>query len=224
MRKLNFIVAAFFAALVLSNCKHDPNELGEPSISNPVIPGDTNKIDSICFADSILPILHSNCAKSGCHDDTARQSGINLSTYENVISTISGTLLLQVIQDPGPLGMPQAPNPKLSVNQIAVIQRWIQEGMKNGIDCGSCPTDTENFTFSGSIFPVIQNNCLGCHSGTETNLTTYENVKSQALNGNLYCAVNHGTGCEPMPQNGAKLCDGLLTKIKKWIDAGAPNN
>jgi hypothetical protein len=226
MKNFTFIfIVAVFAAIVLSNCKHEPNDLGEPTVTNPIIPpGNGNKIDSICFADSISPLLNSSCARSGCHDDTTRESGINLSTYENVISTISGSLLLQVLQDHGQLGMPPPPAPKLTAAQIALIQRWVNEGMKNGIDCGNCPTDTNNFTFSGAIFPIMQNNCVGCHSGTETNLTVYDSIKKQALNGKLFCVINHNTGCLPMPKNGPKLCDGMLIKIKKWIDAGAPNN
>ncbi len=219
------IIIASFLLILLSNCKHEPNEIPLPDVivSNP---GNGNVIDSICYADSISPLLNSSCANSGCHDDINHQSGINLSSYQNVISTISGNLLMQVIQDTGPLGMPAASSgvPKLSLAQIALIKRWVNEGMKEGIDCGNCPLDTINITFSGTIFPLIQSNCLGCHSSTGTNLIGYDSIYKQVINGKLNCTVNHLSGCLPMPQNGQMLCPGKIAQIKKWIDSGAPNN
>lgn len=223
------IIIALIIISGLSNCKHQPNEIPIPEVQDGINNGSNNVIDSICFADSIAPLLHSNCAKSGCHDDTTHQSGINLTSYNNVISTISGNLLMQVIQDSGPLGMPVYPYPKLTAPQTALIQRWINEGMKNNVDCGNCPTDTTNVSFSTNIFPVFQSNCIGCHNipssaASGPNLVNYDSIKIQVDNGKINCVINHLSSCSPMPKGLPKLCDGTLAQIKKWINSGAPNN
>jgi hypothetical protein len=212
---------------VFVDCKHKPEAPvpADTTNANPPGTGETVNIkDSVCFEDEIRPILISNCAYSGCHDDTTKQSGISLYSYQTVKSTISGNLLMQIIQDPGQLRMPPAPNAKLSSAQIQLLQTWVNEGMKQGIDCLG-PCDTASVTFSGTINPIIQNSCIGCHgSGSTTDLSSYSNVLVQVNNGKLDCAVNHSGGCQPMPQNGPKLSLCKLKQIKIWIDAGAPNN
>lgn len=171
-----------------------------------------------------MPLFNSSCAQAGCHDNGTKQSGIDMSSYQSIKSTISGNLLMQVIQDPGPLGMPPDPGNKLNSTQIQLIQTWINQGMKDGIDCNG-PCDSSNVTFSGTINSLLQNSCVGCHSGSSgTNLVGYANVKAQVDNGKLFCAVNHESGCLPMPQNAAKLSNCKIRQIKIWIDAGAPNN
>src|SRR5688500_8454507 len=88
-----------FVFLFSSACTHDP-------VVGPIDPGpdpdpiDTteNPIDTsdtgvpcdpaiIYFDMDILPILHSNCAKSGCHDAITHQEGIILDSYENVMNS-----------------------------------------------------------------------------------------------------------------------------------------
>lgn len=236
MSKFNFLLfaAIISTTLFISNCKHDPNPI-------PVTPVDTVKKDttktvtdttnsgnfvkdSVCFSEEILPILLSNCANSGCHDDTTRQSGIILTSYSNVTSSISGNLLVQIITDSGPLRMPPASQNGLTTQQIDVIKKWVNEGMKNNIDCVG-PCDTASVTYAGTIAPIIQNSCLGCHNnGTSPNLSGYSNVKAQVDNGLLICTTTRANGCSPMPKNGPKLSECKLIQIKKWVREGAQNN
>ncbi|MEO7444152.1 MAG: hypothetical protein ABIT96_03800, partial [Ferruginibacter sp.] len=67
-----------------------------------------------------------------------------------------------------------------------------------------------------------------CHSGGTPSggidLSNYTIVKALALNGRLYGAVTHAPGYSPMPKNASKLSACNLSQIRKWIDAGAPNN
>lgn len=88
--------------------------------------------------------------------------------------------------------------------------------------------DTATVTYSGSVVPVLLSNCTSCHGGNapsgSISLTTYADVKAQADNGKLWGAVSHASGFSPMPKNASKLTACSLAKIKKWIDAGAPNN
>lgn len=229
MRKLILLLFIGFAVFI-SNCKHDPNAIPAPKTDTTIVtppPVDTNVVsnskDSVCFSEEILPLLNGNCATSGCHDATSKKAGIILTDYDMIISTVSGSLLLQTIQDPGTNHPSPTPNQLLNTAQIESIKKWVNEGMKNNIDCiGTC--DSVNVTFSGIINPIIQESCISCHNTTSPVLTSYANVKAQADNGKLNCAVNHLNGCSPMPQGAAQLSLCKLTQIKKWIQAGAPNN
>lgn len=44
--------------------------------------------DSVYFKQQILPILQSNCAKSGCHNEESRKHGVVLNSYQNLMSTV----------------------------------------------------------------------------------------------------------------------------------------
>jgi hypothetical protein len=90
--------------------------------------------------------------------------------------------------------------------------------------------DTAQVTYSGTIIPILNDNCYRCH-GTATNsgsggiiLQDYNVLKGFAADGRLYGNVAHLPGYIPMPYDGGKLSDCVLQKIKKWIDNGYPNN
>ena len=88
--------------------------------------------------------------------------------------------------------------------------------------------DTANVTYSGSVVPILLSNCTVCHGGSTPSagikLDTYADVKVQVTNGRLWGAVSQAVSFSPMPKNATKMSTCNLTKIKKWIDAGAPNN
>ncbi len=88
--------------------------------------------------------------------------------------------------------------------------------------------DTAIVKYSTTIQPVLSSNCVSCHGGSVPSagirLDTYEGVSIQAANGRLWGAVSHSTNFSPMPKNAGKLSDCNLTKIRKWLDAGHPNN
>ena len=88
--------------------------------------------------------------------------------------------------------------------------------------------DTATVTYSSSVVPILLSNCTICHGGNTPSagikLDTYAGVKVQADNGRLWGAVSQATSFSPMPKNGTKLNTCNLTKIKKWLDAGALNN
>jgi len=93
-------------------------------------------------------------------------------------------------------------------------------------DLSAC--DTTTFTFAKTIQPILTQNCTSCHAkGIESGgirLDTYTDVERMAKNGKLYGAVNHLRGYVPMPQNAPKLAACKVLLLKKWLDAGAPNN
>jgi hypothetical protein len=88
--------------------------------------------------------------------------------------------------------------------------------------------DTANVTYSNSIAPIMSSSCVNCHGGAAPSagfsLDTYTNVKLQVTNGRLWGAVSQAGAFAPMPKGGTKLSNCNLTKIDKWIKAGAPNN
>jgi len=98
---------------------------------------------------------------------------------------------------------------------------------------GSQQCDTVNVTYSQTIWPVINDNCITCHSGTAPSgnilLDNYSNISAHAQipagqPGSLYGAVSHDPGNSAMPKSGAKLSDCRITQIRIWIESGTPNN
>jgi hypothetical protein len=88
--------------------------------------------------------------------------------------------------------------------------------------------DTAVITYSQTIAPIISSFCNSCHGGTTPSagikLDTYTDAKMQVTNGRLWGAVSHATNYSPMPKNAPQLNACNLSKIRKWLDAGAPNN
>ncbi len=93
----------------------------------------------------------------------------------------------------------------------------------------SAVCDTNIVTYSHSIVPIMVANCNSCHNtalasgGVITD--TYADLSLVAApGGTLYNGVNWVGDLSPMPKNLSKLSACDLTKINKWIAAGAPNN
>jgi hypothetical protein len=189
----------------------------------------------VYFQQQVLPILVSNCTMSGCHDAASHQDGVILTSYANVMNTADvdpgdpgGSKLYRVLIDNDPDDrMPRPPAAPLSDAQKNIIYKWIQQGAKDLTCTSGCDTSAA-VTFSASISPILTAKCTGCHGGTNPqagiNLSSYAGVKAKVNDGRLWGAINHLAGFSPMPKNGSKLSDCEIAKIKKWMDAGSPNN
>lgn len=83
-------------------------------------------------------------------------------------------------------------------------------------------------SFNTHIVPILQRECTGCHSAGIANgnirLDNHAAVVASIANNKLYGSVSWTGGVSPMPKGGAKLSQCNIDIIKKWIDAGAPNN
>jgi ribosomal protein S16 len=123
--------------------------------------------------------------------------------------------------------MPPPPNNPLTDSQIALIQQWINQGAQNTTNCAST-CDTTAFLFSADIAPILSTYCNGCHSGpfpdAGINTTTYAGVQTIAQDGSLLGSIEHNSNFVAMPKNAAKMDACNITKIRKWIQAGAQNN
>jgi hypothetical protein len=88
--------------------------------------------------------------------------------------------------------------------------------------------DTLNVTFSGTVNPILQENCLACHNNANPtsgiSLEGYSNVVTVAGSGLLMPVIRHDEAYPPMPQGGNKLSECKIAQIQKWIDNGTPNN
>lgn len=82
---------------------------------------------------------------------------------------------------------------------------------KNEVTC-----DGSTRTYDADIKSIIDASCVSCHS----QYSTYSGVKSSVDNGEFEREV---ISKQTMPQNGS-LSDADLTKIKCWLEQGAPEN
>ena len=232
MKRSYSITAAIFLSLLIAiiSCRHHPLfdtvTIQPPSPSAPPCSPDT-----AYFVNDVMPIITSNCAMAGCHDNISAKEGIRLTSYNGVRSIVSpgnasGSSLYKVIIKTSNSRMPPPPMPALTLVQKTIIQKWINQGAKNNVCAGRC--DTTQFTYSGAVKPLIDNKCVGCHNpsnlGGSIDLSTYTNVKVVALNGKLLGSIKQQAGYSAMPKNSYKLSDCEITQVNKWIVAGALNN
>ncbi len=244
------LILTGFAALFLPSCVHEPLIIPDPvPIDTTGTPIDTNNIppDStfgtpcdpnvVYFSQDILPLLVSNCAKSGCHNTQSHKEGVITDSYQGLMSSgivkagnVNNSKLIKVIKsNNGDDIMPPSPAQRMNADQIALLSKWIEQGAKD-LTCdeaaGQCITT--NVSYSGFVAPVLTAYCTGCHSGGSPSggitLTTYENVRTMAQSGKLYGAINWSNGFIAMPQGSNKLSQCRIDKIKGWIDEGALNN
>ena len=72
------------------------------------------------------------------------------------------------------------------------------------------------------VKPIIDNNCLNCHSnptinGAPMSLVTYEEVKNSVLNSNLIERISRNDGANGlMPRGGPRLSQNLIDTIVQW--------
>lgn len=229
MKKM--LLLLIIAAGLLFACKHQ--------IINPD-GGDNNGTDTtgnnggnedtlVCFEAEVLPIFQTSCAKSGCHDAGTHEEGYVLNSYQNIMKkgidagNPNGSKIFEEIVDGD---MPPSGEPKLTKEQIATIKQWIVQGAKNTTNCSGC--DSSVYTYSAAVKPIMQNNCVACHSASLQNggvdLSDYTGVKSAATSGALLGTITHAAGFSAMPQGGNKLSDCNIQQIQKWIDDGMKNN
>jgi mono/diheme cytochrome c family protein len=189
--------------------------------------------DTVYFNMDLLPILVSSCAKANCHDAISHKEGVILTDYTSVMTTAdvnpfnpNNSKLYEVLTENGDDLMPPPPDAPLTADQIQMVYKWIAQGAKN-LHCDNMPCDTVNVTFSGTIWPIIQDNCKGCHTGASAGggvqLVDYGTIKAAGENGKLYGSITHASGFAAMPKNGAMLPDCYIIQVRKWIDLQYPS-
>ena len=246
------ILLVALSGMFFPACEHEPFLLVDPgpgdTTENPM---DTMNIDTmdedtfgtpcdpelVYFNRDVLPILKSNCAKSGCHDAITHEEDIILDNFQNVMASgivkpfdLNSSDFYEVITENDPdKRMPEPPNEKLTVDQITLLSKWILQGAKD-LTCdeatGGC--DTSSVSYASFVAPVLSTYCVGCHSGAAPSgnirLNSHAGVQAVALDGKLLGAISWANGYQPMPRNSNQLSACKIEKIKTWINNGAINN
>ena len=186
--------------------------------------------DTAYFENDVFPLIISNCAKPGCHDGSGGEAQ-PLTTYSQIKSIVkpgkpNDSKLYEVITQGGEDKMPPAGNTPLTSDQINLIYTWILQGAKDNY-CGGGACDTSAVTYSGTVVPILQTFCYGCHSGSVlsggVDLSNYNAVYTQVTNGKLKGSINGYVDYIAMPLGGQMSeCD--INQINFWINDGAPNN
>jgi hypothetical protein len=246
MKTAKLSVLALALITIIYSCAHKSSDI-QPSTSttgsgtgdstnNNNGGGTTTPPDTgLCFERDILPIFISNCAKSGCHDAASAQDGYVFTSYQTIIAKKfragdpnETELYEKITEDDSRKIMPPPPNSPLTADQVGKINRWIRMGAPNTTGCSSGSCDSSKFTFSGTIQPLLNTNCKGCHNSTGAsggvNLDSYNGVKVVASDGRLLGVTKQLAGYPAMPRGGNKLSDCRIMLLEKWVTAGAQNN
>jgi hypothetical protein len=184
--------------------------------------------DTVYFNQTILPLITSNCAMSGCHDAISHKEGVILTDYTHIRAYSSttnpagSTLYRSIVTGYMP---PKGP---LASTQLASLLKWMQQGAKNNSCVASGNCVATNVSFANTVLPTLRTNCTGCHSGTTPSagidLNSYATVKVQAANGKLVGSISHAAGYIAMPSATVSLSACEISQIKAWVTEGTLNN
>ena len=164
--------------------------------------------DTVYFRNTILPLVVSSCATTGCHDNLSQKDGIILTDYASIIRTgkikpgdPKDSEFFESLTDSGDDLMPPPPYEKLSSEQIAQIEQWILQGAKDNFCTDGC--DTSNVTFTTAIWPMMQKYCTGCHSATNPGggivIAGHNDLVKLAQDGSLMGSVRWESGSPECP-------------------------
>jgi hypothetical protein len=229
--------------LLIFSCLNDKNTpLAPATVVVPTVPSvpevpSTPTVncspDTVYFQQSVLPLITSNCAMSGCHDAISHEEGVILTDYTNIVrevkvSSPTSSDLYKCLFANSEDRMPPAPATEFSSANKGLVLKWIQQGAKNNSCSNTATCDTVNVTFSTSVSPVLKTYCVGCHSAASPSagidLSTYAAVKVYATNGRLIGSITHAAGYKPMPSSTSKLGACEINQIKAWVTKGMLNN
>jgi hypothetical protein len=183
----------------------------------------------------VLPLVNSVCGKSGCHGTTQpREFQLIYSSAGqsyNAIGSLfsSNSRLARALNEMGEQEIQGYVPP--SAEQLAILQKWISQGRRNN-SCNGC--DTTQFAYAANVAPLFKYYCTGCHpapgSQSTPNLSSYVAIKAELQNnpgrllGSVQWTPPYNTATTKMPQGSNQLSACELEVIRKWIEAGAPNN
>ena len=98
-------------------------------------------------------------------------------------------------------------------------------GTTGGGTTNTC--DTSNVTFSKTVLPILEANCVGCHSGPSAtagvNLSNYDGLK-RVVSSNRFPNVLTGASGAPQMPPGSRLSSCDITRISAWVRKGAIND
>lgn len=217
------------ASVLFTACVHEPMvSPGEvvPTDGGGVEPEPEDTCDpgTAYFQQEVLPIFVQNCTMSGCHNmPTDDNDEVVLTSYAGVTNN---DYFDDIWDEIGDGDMPPDSMNQLTGEDIATLQAWLAQGAQNNSCEGGCQTGA--VTYSGTIRPIIQDRCDGCHGGNNAqgglDFTGWNDLNTVAADGRLAQAIQHQAGAEPMPPSGPMLSQCRISQVLTWIQDGAPNN
>ena len=113
-----YLLTFSVVAITAISCTHnDKNEITPPA--------DICSTTPASFAADVLPIIQTNCAKSGCHANGSGAGGVVLETYEQISAKAARINQRALVEKTMP------PSGPLSATQISIIKCWIENGALN---------------------------------------------------------------------------------------------
>ncbi len=90
------------------------------------------------------------------------------------------------------------------------------------------PCDTASVSYSKTIQPLLDKNCISCHSDAGgningVNLSAYNTVRRNTIGNRIVFAVQGSDGITQMPF-GSRLNECEIAQIRSWVRQGALNN
>jgi hypothetical protein len=200
------------------------------------------------FESDILPIFQVKCLS--CHGENLKQKGLDVRSRDSVLKggesapaivpgSAKDSLLFQKISSGAmPLG-----GPKLSSQEIDVIQRWIDTGgLKLGEDPQGANLKAKSVTQEEIMVNVFQSKCISCHGKWNReaglDLRTRESLQRGGKSGPALIPgkpeeslVYKRIAADEMPprkdiygdaQYVRRVTADELEKLRNWITAGAP--
>jgi hypothetical protein len=190
---------------------------------------DTGRV--VCFQQEVYPLLVSSCTQSGCHNSNDFVRHLDYTSVNDILRSVQpgsykNSRLYSSITDPF-RPMPPSPYAHLTKDQITTISLWIVQGAHTMDSCKTEICDTSFVTYSGTIKPVMDIFCNGCHMGSNPqggiDFNSFAGIKASIENGQFIASIKHESGYI-MPKNGNKLSDCKIALFEKWVNEGAPNN
>jgi hypothetical protein len=228
---LNLCTPLLFSLLLISALSCTKHTIGEDLSDDPDLSfASTCDPDTVYFQNTILPLVVSSCATSGCHDRASHKDGIILADYASILKTgeikpgdPGDSEFFETLRDDGDDLMPPPPYDALSNEEVQQIKLWIVQGAKNNECFQDC--DTEQVTFSETIWPMMQKYCTGCHSSASPGggivIEDHGDMVAIANNGSLMGSVRYEAGYAKMPTN-QQLSECNINQLQTWIDKGMP--
>jgi hypothetical protein len=86
------------------------------------------------------------------------------------------------------------------------------------------PNCADSVSFSNDVWPIISENCAGCHGVGNSTGYVFTNHTTVSLNANAIVGSMRSEGFQLMPIGGPALPDSIIQKINCWIQQGKLNN
>lgn len=117
----------------------------------------------------------------------------------------------------------------ISISLLAFISLSLNSCYKdNEEDLYGNNCQTTDVSFSLTIQPILNANCVSCHSGAGASagirLSNHAEVSAAIDGGRLIGAIKHTSGFSAMPPSGPKLSNCQISQIEAWVAQGKPNN